>query len=321
MYHLPIESDAYFNTYTQIPEKFRKFLIPSARYHFKSDGTNASLDMNISLAGFSIWIHYLWLKGNVSLQPFNTRDTYALHFWLSRSIPAALKDKGLVNVEDCILFFLKAMEHTAWLSSGTSLSMHINIDPGNLCPLSYEYPQLALLRELPAYTISTPVNPLPFTISAANIRILKRILHCRQRGTAAGCYLRRNCVSLYSNYLNEFSCTKVTIPLSREDRWKLYRILQYTGSHPETITSYNSLAERFHIDLITMRTGFEQEFHISLYDFVLQERMNMAFNLLMNYRYSIEEIARKLNYPAPFLFNADFEMFYGRDPINIQQLN
>lgn len=320
MYHLPIESDSYFHTYTQIPEKFRKFLIPAARYHFKSDGVNASLDMNISLSGFSIWIHYLWLAGSVSLLPFNTRDVYALHFWLSRSIPAALKDKGLVNVEDCILFFLKAMEHTAWLSSGTSLSLHINIDPASLLPLSYEYPQLALLRELPEYAVSTPVNPAPFTISPANIRILKRILHCRHIGPAADCYLRRNCVSLYSNYLTELSGAGPRITLKKEDRWKLYRILQYAGSHPDEVTSHDSLAEQFEIDYVTMRTGFEQEFHISLFDFVLQERMNLAFGLLMNHRYSIEEIARRLNYPASFLFNADFELFYGRTPLLLRMV-
>lgn len=321
MYHLPIESDTYFNTYTQIPEKFRKFLIPAARYHFKSDGVNAALDMNIPLAGFSVWIHYLWLSGSASLQPFNTRDTWALHFWLARSIPAALKDTGMVNVEDCILFFLKAMEHAAWLSSGRSLSMHINIDPGNLSALSQEYPQLSFLTELPVFTISTPVNPMPFSISAANIRILKRILHCRHIGTAGDCYLKRNCVSLYSNYLNEFKGKEIIIPIGQEDRWKLYRILQYVGSHPETVISYESLAERFHMDKIIMRTGFEQEFHIPLFDFVLQERMNMGFNLLMSHKYSVKEITRKLNYSAPFLFNADFEMFYGRHPLNIQQSN
>lgn len=320
MYHLPIETDSYFHTYAQIPDKFRKFLIPSARYHFKSDGMNASLDMNIPLAGFSIWIHYLWLTGSIALQPFNTRDTYALHFWLARSIPAALKDKGLVNVEDCILFFLKAMEHAAWATSGTSLSMHINIDPANLLPLSYDYPQLSQLRELPVYNISTPVNPTPFTISAANIRILKRILHCRHIGVAAECYLKRICVSLYSNYLKEWRPDGSKILLRREDRWKLYRILQYAGSHPEKIVSHDSLAERFHMDLLTMKAGFEQEFHISLYDFVLQERMELAFTWLTGYNYSIEDIARKLHYRATFLFNADFELFFRRAPLELRML-
>jgi AraC-like DNA-binding protein len=320
MHHLPIESDSYFHSYAPVPGKFRKFLVPSARYHFKSDGVNASLDMNIPLPGFSIWIHYLWLTGSVALQPFNTKDTYALHFWLARSIPAALKDKGLVNVEDCILFFLKAMEHAAWVTSGTSLSLHINIDPASLIPLSYEYPQLSLLRELPVYTISTPVNPVPFSISAANIRILKRILHCRHIGAAGECYLRRNCVSLYSNYLNELSEAGATILVKPADRWTLYRILQYAGSHAHTILSHDSLADRFHIDLITMKTGFEQEFHISLYDFILQERMNLAFNWLMNYNYSIEDIAHKLNYPVSFLFNADFELFFGRSPLALRMV-
>lgn len=320
MYHLPIESDSYFNTYAHIPEKYRKFLIPSARYHFKTDGANASLDMNIPLPGFSIWIHYLWLTGSVALYPFNTRDTYALHFWLARSIPAALKDQGLVNVEDCMLFFLKAMEHAAWITSGISLSMHINIDPANLMPLSYEFPQLSLLRELPVYNISTPINPVPFPISAANIRILKRILHCRHIGAAGECYLRRNCVSLYSNYFKELNAEKTRRLLRPEDRWKLYRILQYAGSHPETIFSHDSLAERFQIDPITMKVGFEEEFHITLYDFVLQERMTLAFNLLMNYHYSIEDITRKLNYPATFLFNADFEMFFGRTPLVLRMV-
>ncbi|SFE45013.1 AraC-type DNA-binding protein [Chitinophaga sp. CF118] len=316
MHRLPIESDSYFNSYGHVPERFRRFLIPSARYHFSSDGANDMLDMNISLDGFSIWIHYLWLKGDILLQPFNTKDTFALHFWLARSIPAKLRDLGLVDVADCILFFLKAMEHAAWAASGISLSMHINVDPYNLVPLSTEFPQLAFLKNLPAYTNSTPINPMPFSISAVNFRILKRILHCRYIGIFSECYLRRNCVSLYTNYLKELSTEVAQIVMLEEDRRKLYRILQFVGSHPEMVVSHEYLAERFHINIITMRVGFEQEFHVSLFDFVQQERMNKAFSLLMNY--SIDDIARKLGYPATFLFSADFEMFYGRDPRQLQ---
>jgi AraC-like DNA-binding protein len=320
MYHLPIESDSYFNTYVRVPEKFRKFLIPSARYHFKSDGLNFSLDMNIPVNGFSIWIHYLWLTDNVSLLPFNTRDTYALHFWLSRRIPAALKDKGIVNLEDCILFFLKAMEHAAWPISGNSLSMHINIDPADLTRLSYEFRQLALLREFPEYAVSTPVNTIPFSISAVNIRILKKILQCRHIGPVAECYLRRNCVSLYSNYLKELSVTTPCILLKQEDRWKLYRILQYVGSHPEVVTSHDNLAERFDMDAVIMKEGFAQEFHMSIFDFVLQERMNLAFDWLMTFNYTIGHIAEMLNYRPTFLFNAEFERFFGRDPLSLRMM-
>jgi AraC-like DNA-binding protein len=318
MFHLPIESDTYFHTYARIPEKFRKFLIPSARYHFKSDGGNASLDMNISLNGFSVWIHYLWLTSSVSLLPFNTKDTYALHFWLSRSIPAELKDQGLVNVEDCILFFLKAMEHAAWPASGASLSMHINIDPHNIIYLVNKYPQLSLLKELPLYEISTPVNPVPFSIGAINIRLLKRMLHCRYVGIAGEAYLLRNCVSLFSNYFRELSLCDVTMFVNQELRRKLYRILQYAGSHAEKIHSYEALANMFQLDLITMRMGFEQEFHMSLYEFILQEQMNRAFEWLANYHYSVEKVAKELKYPATFLFNADFELYFGCDPLVIQ---
>lgn len=316
--HLPIESDSYFNTYALIPEKFRKFLIPSARYHFKSDGVNASLDMNIRLDGFSVWIHYLWLTDNVALYPFNTKDTYALHYWLSRSIPAELRDQGLVNVEDCILFFLKAMEHAAWAASGASLSMHINVDPDNLTYLANKYPQLSRLKDLPEYAISTPVNPIPFSIGAVNIRLLKRILHCRYIGSVSECYLLRNCVSLFRNYFRELSLSDTRIVVRQEERRKLYRILQYAGRHPEKVHSYESLAAMFQIDLITMRLGFEQEFHMSLYDFILQEQMDRAFDWLINHHYSVEKVARELKYPATFLFNADFELFFGCDPLSLQ---
>jgi AraC-like DNA-binding protein len=316
--YLPIESDTYFNTYGVIPEHFRKFLIPAARYHFRSDGVNASLDMNITVDGFSIWVHYLWLTGGVSLLPFNTKDTYALHFWLSRSIPAELRDQGLVSVEDCILFFLKAMEHAAWPASGTSLSMHINVDPGALNSIAEKYPQLYLLKELPKYTISTPVNPVPFRISAVNIRLLKRILHCRYIGIVSECYLLRNCISLFTNYFRELSLSAIRIVVKEEDRRKLYRVLQYAGSYPDRVTSHEDLAEQFHIDLMTMRLGFEQEFHISLFDFVVQERMNRSFDLLMTYQYSVERVSRELGYPAEFLFNADFERFFGCHPYILQ---
>lgn len=316
MHHLPIETDTYFNSYAQVPYRFSKFLIPSARYHFKTDGINASLDMNITLEGFSIWIHYLWLEGRTFLQPFNTKDTYALHFWLSRSMEAKLENKGNVDVEACILFFLKAMEHAAWPASGPSLSIHINVDPADIQRLSVTFPQLVLLKRFPSYNISTPVNPVPFAISAVSIRILKRILHCRHLNFTASCFLQRQCVSLYSNYLKELYTETGRILISNEDRWKLYRILQYAGSHPDQVRSYEGLADQFDIDFMTMKLGFEQEFHISLFDFVLQERMTLAFNWLM--RYDLNEIARRLGYPATFLFNADFEMFYGRNPLQLQ---
>jgi AraC-like DNA-binding protein len=290
MHHLPIQTDTYFNTYARIPDKFRKFLIPAARYHFKTDGVNSTLDMNIALEGFSIWVHYFWLKTLVNLKPFNTKDVYVLHFWLSRH-------------PESTLIFLKAEEHEPWPARGHSLSMHINVDPVKLSRLTKEYPALEQLNQSPQ---------ISNRISAVNVRILKKILRCRYIGAAAECYLRKYCAILYSNYLTQPPKTSIT----PETRWKLYRIMQYAGSHPQKIQSYEALADQFDIDFETMKIGFEQEFHIPLYDFVFQERMDLAFKLLMHH--NLDTVARKLGYRTSFLCSADFELFFGCTPLQLQ---
>jgi len=285
MHHLPIETDTYFNSYARIPDKFRKFLIPAARYHYKTDGVNSTLDMNIALEGFSIWIHYFWLKTLVNLKPFNSKDVYVLHYWLSRH-------------PENTLIFLKAEEHEPWPARGHSLSMHVNVDPAKLSKLGLE--QL------------TQTADSSSSISAVSIRILKKILRCRYIGPLAECYLGKYCAILYSIYLN--NPTKISI--DPETRWKLYRILQYAGSHPQKIHSYEILAQQFNIDFDIMKAGFEQEFHISLFEFILQERMDLAFKLLMHH--NLDTVANKLGYPTTFLCSADFELFFGCTPLQLQ---
>jgi AraC-like DNA-binding protein len=310
MFRLPIETGPdYFKQTQSIPAQFRKYLIPSSNYAFNADGNNKILDLNIRVPGFNIWVHYLWLQGSSSLSPFSTRDTFALHFWLSRRIPAALKNKDILSLEDCMLFFLKASEHNAWPANGNALSMHVNVDPEGINQLTEDIPGFERLNDYKGQ-VSTLVNPVPYPINAITFRTLKDILKCAYFGNAADIYLRRKCMNLYQQYFVRMEAT--TTPIQHKN---LLRIIQLISRYPEQVTSHEDIAKKFNIDIPSLKAGFEQIYNISLYDYVQQKRLDKAFHLLLTTTMTLREIAAYLGYPNYMIMDSAFELYYGIHPL------
>lgn len=306
---LPIETDvSFFQPSRPIPSGIRKFVLPAslARYTHSSEG--AILDMNIRLPGFSIWIHYLWMKNKAILHPFSTRNTWALHYWLADKIPVTLRDRGAMTLEDCMLFYLTKNEHTAWPSFGDALSVHINIDPEQILTIVNELPALKGLEQLPSPLNNTLINPVPFAINPVTRTLLKRILHCRYTGHIAMIYQRRNCIDLYLQYLDQLAAPPAVTLISPRLKKTLYEIQRMIILHPE---KPEKLTDTYGIPEHTLRDAFRQEFHISLFDYIMMEKLNKAFHMLMHNGVSRTQIAKELGYPHEAFLNGDFKLRYG----------
>lgn len=190
---LPIEAtNDFFEPSSKIPAKYRSYLIPGALARFTQDSEGVILDQKVPGRKYTGWVHRIWLSDLTLLYPFAVKDTWALHFWLARRIPAKLEHGQTVILDDCTLFFLPAAEYTAWPMPGNAISFHINFDEvGSSTQVS---------EATAASHRSKIINEFPYPISPVSFRIIKRVLSCKFLGRCAEIYQERNFKNLLDCY-------------------------------------------------------------------------------------------------------------------------
>ena len=269
------------------------------------------MDQRIHTPYFTAWVHNIWIEQNVMLYPFSVTDTWALHYWLARKIPAVLDQGNVVMVDDCTLFYLTAAEYTAWPIIGNAVSFHINFTSNSM----QEYASNIITGQqgvrLSPKNESRLINPVPFSLNPVTYRIIKRVLTCPFKSTVAEIYQARNCKNLLDIYLHQLVSETGHFRLLYSLRQVLLNIREYAQYHPDKFTAYEEVAKANRINVDTLRTGFENYFHTPLHTYVLQEKLNTAFHLLASSGKQFFEISRMVGYKHPHFMNHDFEQYFG----------
>ncbi|MEC5143071.1 hypothetical protein [Chitinophaga sp. 212800010-3] len=265
---LPIEaSDDFFEPPLIVPDGYRYYLIPGALARFTHGDDGIILDQKIPGRKFTGWVHRIWLSDLTLLYPFAIKDTWALHFWLARRIPARLEQGQTIILDDCTLFYLPAAEYTAWPLPGNAISFHINfIDNTNASSTNPDGSHLSKI-----------INELPYPISPVSFRIIKRVLSCKFVGRCAEFYQERNFKNLLDCYWYQNGNKDRKYQLIKTTKSILQLIRERAQIQPLLFTSYEWVAKDYSISVQTLRDGFESYFNIALHDYIHQEKLMTAF--------------------------------------------
>jgi AraC-like DNA-binding protein len=101
--------------------------------------------------------------------------------------------------------------------------------------------------------------------------------------------------------------------LSR-DRRRVHEARDYLSHHYAAPPTIPQLARMVGMSPTKLKGAFKQLLNLTIYEYVLQRRMEAAAQLLVDAQLSVAEIAYRVGYDYPANFSCAFKRYYGRLP-------
>jgi len=102
--------------------------------------------------------------------------------------------------------------------------------------------------------------------------------------------------------------------LPARDRRRLLEARDHLSRHYTAPPTIPQLARLIGMNQTKLKSGFRQLFDLTIYEYVLERRMEIAAQLLSERELSVAEIAYRVGYEYPANFSAAFKRYYGRLP-------
>jgi AraC-like DNA-binding protein len=101
--------------------------------------------------------------------------------------------------------------------------------------------------------------------------------------------------------------------LSR-DRRRVHEARDYLSQHYASPPTIPQLARMVGMNQTKLKAAFKQLLNVTIYEYVLQRRMEVAAQMLVEAELSVAEIAYRVGYDYPANFSCAFKRYYGRLP-------
>lgn len=191
------------------------------------------------------------------------------------------------------------------------------VSPGFFRHLSERYPEYfgkAYLRLDSGETFFlAPENiPVPVTLDTA----LNDIELSRMMGNASPMYLEAKVIECLSLFIRETKGKGLEKEnsLTSSERDKIYQARDIICSEYLNPPSLRDLALRVGTNECTLKAGFKQAFHSTVFNYLFDYRMNMAVHYLLDTNKTIAEVASLVGYDYQAHFCTAFKRKYNISP-------
>ncbi len=122
--------------------------------------------------------------------------------------------------------------------------------------------------------------------------------------------------SLLGEFTNRDLVRRSASKLGARDLNRIYEARDYLIEHYVAPPKIPSLARLVGVNQTKLKAAFKEAFGVTIYDFILQLRMERASQLLLANDCSVSEIAYQVGYEYPANFTCAFKKYYGNLPSN-----
>lgn len=151
--------------------------------------------------------------------------------------------------------------------------------------------------------ISEMVNEVDMYLKTNNLELVKI--------KALEIFVREATINRFSNKKKYYKRSTIR---------KIEQIKKYIESNMHQHTTINELAKKFDIGATELKQCFKQTNGIGPYTYLKNYRMHKAKELLLNYDYSILEIAAMIGYANQSKFSASFKKAFGMVPSKYRRI-
>ncbi len=208
-------------------------------------------------------------------------------------------------------YFLNASECLAFPDVDESVLIHLKLENSYFQNLNNEFPFL----DIPSHSQSICCNTQ---------FILLDMMRSQLTGIYRKMFLESKCLDLilraYTLHTGQNNncenCGFLKFDYNKDKIQKARSILLYQLNNPPTIPE---LAKNLGINQCYLKKGFKEMYGTTIYDFVQQQRMELAKGLIQNSQYAIAEISESLGFSSASSFSKAFKKIHGINPGEMRQ--
>ncbi|MBL7713125.1 MAG: helix-turn-helix transcriptional regulator [Chitinophagaceae bacterium] len=100
----------------------------------------------------------------------------------------------------------------------------------------------------------------------------------------------------------------------KSDRDRLERIREYILKNLDKTLNIKTLSTIFGVSAPTLRRQFHKYFHVPIYTYICQQRMEYAKELILAYTHTVYEISELVGYSESSNFSHAFTRYFGASP-------
>lgn len=252
------------------------------------------------------------------------RESFSISFCFSAALewsrPGQTRHASLKKGECCIyengLFDMENYYEQGQRYIGIGLNLH---------PSRFRAVTDCLQEKKAVISLKESLSPLPkYKITKSTETVLQQILQCSYTGHLKSLYLEGKILELASAFANEIVLEKDLAKVQKEgmaaDRGVLNRIRALIDENYAEPFTIPELAKMCYMSESCLREMFRQQYGITIYQYVLERRMETARELLANQNYQVKDAASCVGYSNISHFSENFRKKYGCTPSAYKKL-
>lgn len=151
-------------------------------------------------------------------------------------------------------------------------------------------------------------------------KTIQELFDCPYTGSIKRLYLEAKLLELLAHQLQQastFSPTKFSCPLTKIDIEQLYALKDRLLADLSINYTIDELAYLSYMNRTKLQAGFKELFGKTLHEFIIENRMLLAYKLLLESyanNWNIAEIAKRVGYKHSNHFSTAFKKKFGKSP-------
>ncbi|MFT4152364.1 helix-turn-helix domain-containing protein [Parafilimonas sp.] len=297
----------------KVPVRYKHYKIPHAEAVYAKGPVGNFLTQVIKYDDFHIQLNIFHILQAVCLLPVAAEPVIALHFMLENDIPCELAGFGPVLLAEGLfhLFFVPAhKKNKAFFEQGFYVSFHVDNTQKFIQMLAGKYAELEEVLQMALMHSDKGVRQHPAYITPAVRNItFEDMLKCKKEEPERHLFFEARIMDLLLAYVDDGNKGKAQhASRMAED------IHAFIMENLQHWINMEMLSKKFRISKPTLQHIFYEAFHITIHQFIIEKRLEIAHELLMKERLSVKEAAFTSGFKSVSTFIKEFYKKYRATP-------
>lgn len=308
-----------------IPPSLARLGVPGTRQQYATGEFGALAFYEQTGPGFSCWHKHYLIKQTTSLHASTDSPLFQWCLAVNRSFRFQQQGMGKIRLPEgqFNIFYSPSVQNQAWFEKGKKyLVYEIHFSRHYLEKLMPHFTLLAEFLLKAELGFSCLFSPVHAHITPDMLHILHHIFHCPYPPTAKKTYLEALFSRLLLHSLTRLSLVKIPVNEVKLQPYELAKLreawdyLLHHIEHPRTVID---LSHAIGLNDFKLKKGFKQLYGITIFEFLLEARMEKARRLLIESDMTVHAIAIGVGYKNISSFTVAFKKKFGILPSELQR--
>jgi AraC-like DNA-binding protein len=307
-----------------IPSSLARFNVPGARELYATGDFGSLLFYEQAGRDFSLWYKCYFIKQSTHLNATTTAPLFQLCFSINRTLRFQQQGMGKTRLPEgqFNILYAPAVQNQTWFDKGKKYMVYdIHFSRSYLEKLQPHFPYLAEFLLKTELGLPCQLSPVHAHITPDMMAILHNMHYCLYTGELKSTYLEALLLRLLLKALTRLMLVKIPVnevKLQPYELSKLREAWEYLLHHLDHPGTLMDLSHAIGLNDFKLKKGFKQLYGITIFEFLLEARMEKARRLLQENTMTVHAVAISVGYKNISSFTVAFKKKFNLLPSEVQ---